>query len=205
MAAVELTLSIRWETRNQLPRGTACLQAKNTVVSLSLWVRLRIIKKKICQNPVTNYLRFYQPPPMRWSWQRQPPVSGATLRHLWTRASITVCVCFSAPSHLRWAKPLSKTVPVLHSSGEPIPTWRLGRWAWLCQADILSEDSGFHLLSPKSWFVHWHWDVLVLLNQYISSCFTGRNKYRLKSHKTSLVHLATWFLKGLAPQNLIFC
>lgn len=46
MAAVEPTLSIRWETRNQLPRGTACLQAKNTIVSLSLWVRLRIIIKK---------------------------------------------------------------------------------------------------------------------------------------------------------------
>lgn len=44
MTAEKLTLSIRWETRNQLPRGTTCLQAKNTIVSLSLWVRLRIKK-----------------------------------------------------------------------------------------------------------------------------------------------------------------
>lgn len=211
MAAKELTLPIRCEMRNQLPRGTTCLQAKNTIVSLSLWPRLRIKKIKNVRAWWQIMLCFSEMLGCAGAGRCTPPPSPLP------QCQEPHCnICEHADQFLFASVFFGGVTPPVNLYQKPFlgftvrrSQFRLEDWgggggggAWLFQSRRFIW--GFWLSPHKSCLVHRRRDAAVPLNQYTSSYFTRRRKYRLKSQENLLVHLAAWFLKGLAPQNPTF-
>lgn len=178
-----------WGTN--LPRGPTCLQAKNIIVGLSLWVRLRIKKNVGTQWQIILYFSN---------------LLGCAGAGRCTRlCQVPHCNICEHADQLLFASVCRRR----HTSGKqnlyqkPFPCFTVQG------SQFQLEDWGGRLHFSKQTFylriLAFTSSVLVPFNQYISFYFAGRSKCWLKSHVNLLVHLAPWFLKGLALQNLTFC
>lgn len=202
MAAEELTLCFRWETRNQLQRGTVCLQAKNIIVSLSLCVRLRGKKN---QNLVTNYIIFFSNILRCAGADRCSPVCQVQHCSICENADQLLFASVFQCRHTSGKQKLyQKALSVLQRPGEPIQTQvrKTGR-------GLRISKQTFHLtlrtLPSPPLFTH---PGMYLLQ--LSNYFPKRYKYWIKvsvdTFSFLVFHCALpWTCEGFTSQNLTSC